>query len=143
MLIQLTPTEVNLLRKKLMPKAERVARDILRKLQLAEDRTTAAAAARGYVDPRDLVRTATGLRTSRQRCAERHAFFAARSPGDKIAWGIGRSGTIQKIEDDYVTLLDDGWPADPPLIIYRAPFAVRLEINILVDLALVAKTSAA
>jgi hypothetical protein len=84
-----------------------------------------------------LVQTATALATTVAAAAERRAFFAERSPGDKISWGVGRSGVIQKIEDDYVTILDDGWPADPPLIFYRAPFVVRMEIIILVRLALV------
>jgi hypothetical protein len=65
----------------------------------------------------------------RQRCAVRRAFFASRSPGDKISWGIARSGVIQQIEPDYVTILDDGWPADPPLCVATSPFVLRLRID--------------
>lgn len=57
----------------------------------------------------------------RERCAGRRAFFAARSVGDKVSWGRDRSGLIQKIEEEYVTILDDGWPADPPHVVYTPP----------------------
>jgi hypothetical protein len=32
-------------------------------------------------------------------------------PGDKIEWGLDRSGTVQAIENDELVILDDGWPA--------------------------------
>jgi len=73
----------------------------------------------------------------RQRCAARHAFFTARSVGDKIAWGVKRSGVIQKIEADYVTILDDGWPADPPLCVYTPPFVSKYRIDHMLNLTLV------
>lgn len=67
----------------------------------------------------------------RLRCEARRAFFAERSLGDKIAWGFGRSGTLQKIEDDFVTVLDDGWPSDLPLIVFTPPFVVKLKIDLM------------
>lgn len=73
----------------------------------------------------------------RERCAKRRAFFAARSVGDKVSWGIKRSGVIQKIEEEYVTICDDGWPADPPLVVYTPPFVERFRIDYMLNLALV------
>jgi hypothetical protein len=70
--------------------------------------------------------------------AATRAFFAERSPGDKIAWGAGRSGVIQTIEDDHVMVLDDGWPADPRArLSYKAPFVVRLWIKDMAAMRLV------
>ena len=73
----------------------------------------------------------------RQRCAVRRSFFAARSPGDHISWGMGRSGVIQTIEEEYVTILDDGWPADPPLCVHTPPFVARIQIDCMINLQLV------
>jgi uncharacterized MAPEG superfamily protein len=75
----------------------------------------------------------------RARCAARRAFFAARTVGDKISWGDRRSGVIQEIGDEYVTVLDDGWPADPPLCVYTPPFVARLKIDYMLHLVLVEK----
>ena len=73
--------------------------------------------------------------------AARHAFFAARSPGDKISWGTDRSGVIQQIEDEYVTILDDGWPADLPLCVATPPFVARLRIDYMLHPKLVEEAS--
>jgi hypothetical protein len=73
----------------------------------------------------------------RQRCAARHAFFATRAIGDKITWGVERSGVIQQIEEDYVTILDDGWPADLPLVVYTPPFVSRYRIDYMLNLELI------
>ncbi len=112
------------------------ARDSLAFREATDDarETVDASSPRGADPDEDDVR--------RLRRAARRTFFAACSPGDKIAWGSRhspRSGIIQKIEDDYVTILDDGWEADPPLCVYTPPFVARLQIDYMERLRLLKK----
>lgn len=64
--------------------------------------------------------------------------FTIFRPGDRLAWGAGRSGTLQKVEDDVLVILDDGWSAQvvEPRREHREPFELRARFGELAGLHL-------
>jgi len=58
--------------------------------------------------------------------------------GDRVSWGVGRTGVIKAIEGPDLVILDDGWKATPPGIEPRCvatpPFEFRYRRDSLANL---------